>query len=373
MTTFKIHKYDKSSKKYYGDWTVVSDIGDYFHGQELTLEEYLKTETHYTQVVLKLLDHLHIDRLQVRYLSRLFSLHWNQQHTFFNQELSLLYQKLEQGIELNQQEIEDTIRLNLRGAVNCLLYHPKIEIFMGYDYYMYVKLDQNFPLDIISNIIKSEKLYLEALENFDYFYEDIVENRLALGYIWSDGSNNPPGDYHHDLQISKDNPLNRTYTEWSNFDEIENGLDWEDYRPVEQKYLQLVLDFLESFQVAELFLNRILEFTTIQELGVPSHYFSSKEEALYQKLYEYEENVEDRTVESFIVQKKDFSTLFQLIFKGRLNTWISTGSVSIQFDSSYRLYLSFYGHKKEIQELVKKHGLYWQERQPPYHEAVDFK
>ncbi|MCU0082345.1 hypothetical protein [Streptococcus danieliae] len=364
MTTFQIYKYDKSSKEYYGDWTVVSDIGNYFHGEQLTLEEYLKTETHYTQVVLKLLKYLHIDRLQVKYLSKLYSLHWNQQHTFFNQELSTPYQKLEQGIELNQQEIEDTIRLNLRGAVNCLLYHPKIEVFMGYDYYMYVKLNQNFPLDIISSIIKREKLYWEALENFDYFYEDIAENRLALGYTWSDGSSNPSGDYHHDLQISKEPPADRLKATWTAFDGV-TPLHLDDYLRIEQAYLALVLDFLKENEIRE-FQAKYLSFNSEDTLGVSSDSFSAEEESLFHHL----QTIED--LEPIYIQEKNFVPFFRLLFKGRLNAWIKVNSLSIQFDSSYRLYLSFYGHKKEVQQLVEKHGLYWQERQPPYHEAVDF-
>ncbi|MBF8971142.1 hypothetical protein [Streptococcus sp. NLN76] len=235
---------------------------------------------------------------------------------------------------------------------------------------MYIESSSKAHFKEFQKIINREGLYWQEFSIAPYHLD--TDDVNALSFSWGDDQINPPGDYHHDLRISKDNPLNRTYTEWSHFEEIENGLDWGEYQTVEQKYLQLVLDFLEYFQVNQLAVNGGLGFTTIQELGVPAQYFTSQEEILFQKLQEYDKNVEDWTVESFIVQKEDFSTLFQLIFKGRYNTWISTSHISIQFDSSYRLFLSFYGHKKEVQELVEKHGLYWQERQPPYHEAVDF-
>lgn len=141
---------------------------------------------------------------------------------------------------------------------------------------------------------------------------------------------------------------------------------------MEQRYLQLVLDFLDKFQVSEFAING-LHLNNIQELGVSEQYFSPQEKALFQQMYEYEETVEDWTIEPFIVRKEDFSTLFKLMFKGVFTNWLTDDSITIQFDSSFRLYLSFYGHKKEVQKLVEKHGLYWQERQPPYHEAVGFR
>ena len=225
-------------------------------------------------------------------------------------------------------------------------------------------------LEQCKQIIREMNLYYQEFLISPHQMEE--EDIAPHTYTWGDGQTNPPGDYHHDLRISKDNPQNRTYTEWSNFDEIENGLAWEEYLAVEQKYLQLVLDFLESFQVNELVINGI-SLHKIQEIGVPEHYFSPKEIVLFQQLQEYDENVEDWTVEGLIVQKEDFSTLFRLMFKGIFTNWITNGSTTIQFDSSYRLYLSFYAHKKEIQNLIEKHGLYWQERQPPYKEAVGFR
>ena len=212
---------------------------------------------------------------------------------------------------------------------------------------------------------------MEVLEDFEYFMEDPEEEHLAFTYSWSDGMENPSGDYHHDLRISKDDPHHRTYTEWSNFDEIENGLSWEEYQIVEQKYLHLVLDFLDTFQVKQLTLESA-GFTSIQKLGVPSKYFSPQEEALYQKLYEEDSNIEDRILESVSVHKEDFATFFQLVFKERISTWITSDSVDIQFGSQFYLYLSFNGHNQAIKKLVGQHGLFWQELSPPRAEAFDF-
>lgn len=371
MYTLEVYKYDKHNKKYYGDWTAISDIGKNFHGKVLTFEEYLKEEDRHVQLIVDILNSLQVKSLDVRYLGKSASLRVHQIHHYLNSNLGMLYQELENGLTLSTNRLQDAIRLSLRECIDCLFIDEAIEIAVDYDYYLEIHLYSNNQLNNIINIINSNGFFWKLLEHPQIGYD--AEEQLAYNHTWGDGQTNPPGDYHHDLRISKDNPQNRTYTEWSHFDEIGHGLDWEKYQATEQKYLQLVLDFLEFFQVNQLAVNGGLGFTTIQELGVPAHYFSPQEEALFQQLQEYDETVEDWTIEAFIIPKEDFATLFQLIFKGRLRTWISTDLLTIQFDSSYRLYLSFYAHKKEIQNLIEKHGLYWQERQPPYKEAVGFR
>ncbi|MBF0806494.1 MULTISPECIES: hypothetical protein [unclassified Streptococcus] len=371
MLEIDIYKYNLDDPTYIDDWTSISDIGQKFHGQLLTYQSYLQEEDRYVSTIQELLQFLHVQNLTVDWCSKFFSLRYHQKHGRLTSTQSQLYQKLDKGLIVNRNEIADIIRLNLRESIDCSLSNTTITIYFDYDYYMSIKIADKSALHYITNIIKRHGLFWRPSKN--HYYPEDEDNKVAFGFTWNNGLINPPGDYHHDLRISKDDPLNRTYTEWSHFNEIENGLVWAEYQTVEQKYLQLVLDFLKYFQVNQLSINGGLEFTTIQELGVPAQYFTSQEEVLFQKLQEYDENVEDRILEPFIIPKKDFSTLFQLIFKGRFNTWINTGSVSIQFDSSFRLYLSFYGHKKEVQKLVEKHGLYWQERQPPYHKAVGFR
>ena len=370
MPALSIHKYDKSNPNYIHDWTGFYDIGQQFYGKLLSFEGYLQVENLYIQAIQDILDVLQINNLSICYCRKSDSRKNTKTDAALTPEQYLLYQRIDDGMLLNRSEISDVVRLNLRGTLGCRLVGNNINIHFGYDYYMYVEMSSKAYFKELQQIITAAGLYWQEFPIAPYHLDK--EDVDALSFRWSNGQTNPPGDYHHDLRISKDNPQNRTYTEWSHFDEIGHGLDWEKYQATEQKYLQLVLDFLEIFQVNQLAVNGGLGFTTIQELGVPAHYFSPQEEALFQQLQEYDETVEDWTIEAFIIPKEDFATLFQLIFKGRLRTWISTDLLTIQFDSSYRLYLSFYGHKKEIQQLVEKQSLYWQERQPPYHETVDF-
>ncbi|MVX58278.1 hypothetical protein E5983_01135 [Streptococcus danieliae] len=371
MPALSIYKYDKSNPNYGDDWTAISDIWDSFYGTVLTLEDYLEVENRYVKTIEKILRLFNIDSLEVRELSKYFSVQFQKRESLLNPKQCQLSQQLDNGLLLTGEAISEVARFNLREAVWCRLYSPNLQVHFGYDYYMYVQSMDEEKLEQCKQIIREMDLYYQEFSISPHQMEE--EDIAPFTYTWGDGQTNPPGDYHHDLRISKDDPLNRSYTEWSHFDEIENGLDWEEYQAVEQKYLQLVLDFLEFFQINHLAVNGGLEFTSIQELGVPAHYFSPQEEALFQQLQEYDETVEDWTIESFMIPKEDFTTLFQLIFKGRFYAWINTDSITIQFDSSYRLYLSFYGHKKEVQQLVEKHGLYWQERQPPYKKAVGFR
>ncbi|MVX58282.1 hypothetical protein E5983_01155 [Streptococcus danieliae] len=370
MPALSIHKYDKSNPNYVDDWISISDIGASFYGKVLTLEDYLEVENRYVQTIEKILTLFNINSLEVRELEKSFSLQFQKKTSLLNSNQCQLYQQLDNGFLLTGATISELIRFNLREAVWCRLYSPDLQIHFGYDYYMYVQSMDAETLEQCKEIIRKENLYYQEFAFSPYQMEE--EDIPIFTYTWGDGQTNPPGDYHHDLRISKDDPLNRTYTEWSHFDEIGHGLAWEEYQATEQKYLQLVLEVLNFFQVTEITVSGGLGFTSVQKLGVPAHYFSPQEETLYQKIYDYRENIEDWTIESFHIQKEDFSTLFQIIFKDRLSTWIITDPLTIQFDSSYRLYLSFYGHKKEVQQLVEKQSLYWQERQPPYHETVDF-
>ncbi|NYS33268.1 hypothetical protein HZZ02_05670 [Streptococcus danieliae] len=371
MPALSIYKYDKSNSNYVEDWTAISDIGGSFYGKILTLEDYLDVENHYVQTIEKILQLFKIDSLEVRQLDKSFSVQFQKRKSLLNPKQCQLSQQLDNGLLLSGETISEVIRFNLREAVWCRLYSPNLQVHFGYDYYMYVQSIDEERLEQCKQIIREMDLYYQEFSISPYQMEE--EDIAPHTYTWGDGQTNPPGDYHHDLRISKDDPQKRTYTEWSHFDEIENGLDWEEYQAVEQKYLQLVLDFLEFFQVSQLSINGGLEFTSIQELDVPPQYFSSQEETLFQQLQEYDENVEDWTVELFHIQKEDFLTFFKLVFKERFYAPIQIGTIAIQFDASYRLYLSFYGHKKEIQDLVEKHGLYWQERQPPYKKAVGFR
>ncbi|MBG9367900.1 hypothetical protein [Streptococcus sp. NLN64] len=369
MPTLLIHKYDKTNPNYVKDWTSISDIGKTFYEEPLTLNTYLETEDRYVQVILNIMGLFHIQKLEVRTIEKYHSLQYVKQNGLLNEKQAFLYQKIDNGVQLNYRELSETIRLNLRESIWCGLYSPEIEVNFGYDYYEAITIANSEKLELCKQIIEDHGLYWQEISTSPFKIEE--EFRDALTYTWGDGQTNPPGDYHHDLRISKDDPLNRTYTEWSHFDEIENGLDRAEYQTVEQKYLHLVLDFLDKFQVSEFAING-LHLNNIQGFGISEQYFSPQEKALFQQMYKYEVTIEDWTIKPFIVRKEDFSTLFKLMFKRIFTNWITDDSITIQFDASFRLYLSFYGHKKEVQELVEKHGLYWQERQPPYHEAVYF-
>lgn len=370
MPALSIHKYDKSNPNYLEDWTSISDIGGTFYGKVMTLDDYLAIENQYVKTIEQILTLFNINYFEVGQLEKSFSLRFQRRVNLLNDKQCRLFQQMDNGFLLTGESISELVRFNLREALWCRLYNSDIQIHFGYDYYMYVQSQDEEKLEQCKKIIRENNLYYQEFPISPYQIEE--EDIDPFTYSWGDGHSNPPGDYHHDLRISKDNPLNRTYTEWSNFDEIEHELDWKEYQTTEQKYLQLLLDFLEVFQVSELTNTGLhLQLYTFPELGVSEQYFSPKEKALFRQMYEFEETVED-SLESFIVLKKDLSTLFKLMFKGVLTNWFTDGSITIQFDSSYRLYLSFYGHKEEVKELVEKHGLYWQERQPPYHEVVSF-
>ncbi|MBF0700281.1 hypothetical protein [Streptococcus danieliae] len=361
MLEIDLYKYNLDNPTYIDDWTSISDIGKKFHGKILTYQNYLQEEDRYVNTIQELLQFFHVQNLTVDWCSKFFSLRYHQKHGRLTSVQSQLYQKLDKGLIVNKNEIADIIRLNLRESIDCSLSNSAITIYFGYDYYMAIKIADKSTLHSITNIIKRHGLFWRFSKN--HYYSEDKNDNVAFEFTWNNGLINPPGDYHHDLRISKDDPLNRTYTEWSHFNEVENGLSFQDYQVVENHYLQLLLEILDFFGIQEFSLDSLDKYN-IENLMVSSHFFTQAEETFFQQLPE--------DFEKITITNSDFSIFFRLMFRRRIQAWIETDFLSIQFDSSYRLYLSFYGHKKEIQNLIEKHGLYWQERQPPYHEAVHF-
>ncbi|MBG9368260.1 hypothetical protein [Streptococcus sp. NLN64] len=217
-------------------------------------------------------------------MEKYFSIQSRKKENRLNSDQYQLFHQIDNGYLLTGKEIFEVAQFNLREVLWCRFYSPSLQIHFGSDYYMYVQSMEEDKFEQCREIIRENNLYYQEFSISPYQMEE--EDIVPYTYTWGDGQLNPSGDYHHDLRISKDNPLNRTYTEWSNFDEIENGLDWEEYQAIEQKYLQLVLDFLELFQITKLVFNG-LSLNKISELDVPPHYFSPQEKILFQQLYEY--------------------------------------------------------------------------------------
>jgi hypothetical protein len=104
------------------DWTSVSDVGDIFGGELLTLDRYLKVESHHLRVVAAFLAEAEADHTVVRGPERYDARWWPVE-----------------GERLSRLESVDLVREMLRERGFCRLEAPRnVYIHVGSDYYVYL-------------------------------------------------------------------------------------------------------------------------------------------------------------------------------------------------------------------------------------------
>ena len=75
MMNYRISKYNPKYRDEHGiytrdEWTSISDVGEYFNGYEVTMEEYLETENRYVKAIDIILDYLKISYLYIMELEK---------------------------------------------------------------------------------------------------------------------------------------------------------------------------------------------------------------------------------------------------------------------------------------------------------------
>lgn len=127
QTELRVSKYDLALRDergaFTGDaWTSVSDVGDIFGGEVLTLHRYLEVESHHLQVVATFLAEAETDHTMVRDPERYEARCWPVD-----------------GKRLTRLESVDLVREMLRERGFCRLEaHRDVYIHVGHDYYVYM-------------------------------------------------------------------------------------------------------------------------------------------------------------------------------------------------------------------------------------------
>ena len=124
---------------YVGDeWTSISEIGNSFNGEKLTLEKYLEVENHYVNTILDILNKTGAKYLTIGHLESVNLI--NQKITPINAELLSFAKGVEAGQRIGIDKIPLIIKLCLREYMYVVLVNLKrdLQIEFGYDYYMYV-------------------------------------------------------------------------------------------------------------------------------------------------------------------------------------------------------------------------------------------
>jgi hypothetical protein len=124
---FRVTKYDRNLRNEHGaymgdDWTSISDIGQTFRGQRLTLADYLYIEAKYLTVLASFVEEACVEVLHTHDIEN-----WGDR------------QAPSEGQRLSPMEAIEVVRAMLRGQGWCrLTARDGFYIHVGYDYYVYV-------------------------------------------------------------------------------------------------------------------------------------------------------------------------------------------------------------------------------------------
>ena len=155
MHHLRFSKYDIKYRNELGhylrdDWTSISDVGKVCEGELLTMEEYERVEKNYLDALLDIIQTIGISRFQI-YSSGVWDLDTSQ-IDFPLSEGTII--NIEQCLLLSQQ--------TLREKVWHIIKSPKLNIYFGHDYYIYISFDGD--LDTVKAIIKKYDLFWEMQE-----------------------------------------------------------------------------------------------------------------------------------------------------------------------------------------------------------------
>ncbi|MBU8710890.1 hypothetical protein KM924_00060 [Brevibacillus parabrevis] len=168
--SWRITKYNPSNRDRNGsylieEWTSVSDIGNVYHGRELTIHDYLKTEEQYVSAIEMIMKDLQIQQLQVINLERHdLNFHFDKHRSIYTAEMVALFHNLLEGEIVSGENLRNLCKLILREKLWCKLTSDKKRfVHFGFEYYMYIGCSVNCS-DTIKEII-GKGLFAELLKS----------------------------------------------------------------------------------------------------------------------------------------------------------------------------------------------------------------
>ncbi len=125
MNHYRVCKYPAACRRngiYYTDeWTSFSDVGKECGGITLTMSEYVRVETNYLLLLLRVCERCGAEQLEVRgFEAYTDNLPWKN------------------GRMLNREEIKGICRDILREKCWCRLESEQMHVHFGYDFYMHI-------------------------------------------------------------------------------------------------------------------------------------------------------------------------------------------------------------------------------------------
>ena len=156
MKRYSITKY-KTNQSGKDEWMAISDIGKIYDGIELTSQEYKRVEDAYVKAILEIIKYLNITNVKIKDVYKC-----NIEREFkdspirrklYNNSMIRIYKKVNENSIIEQEDLCNLVRLELREDIGGLLYVPyRLKIFIGYDFMMGVHSSKS--LEVIFDKIK---------------------------------------------------------------------------------------------------------------------------------------------------------------------------------------------------------------------------
>lgn len=172
MYNYRIKKYNPKFRDEFGrytkdEWTSIYDIGKIYDKFEFSKESYSLIEDSYINSILKILEIKNISSMTIKNLvvwrsvdQFILEIKSDKFQDLYTLDMIKLYERLEEGINLNRTEIGEFCRLLLREDIGGLLVCPrKLKIHIGYDYLM--GIESSTCLDKIITEIEEIGLFVE--------------------------------------------------------------------------------------------------------------------------------------------------------------------------------------------------------------------
>ncbi|MBD7971284.1 hypothetical protein H9647_24780 [Paenibacillus sp. Sa2BVA9] len=157
MYRYEITKYKPNFRdEEYEDWTAISDIGNSYEGQILTIEKYKEVEDSYIKAIHLVMEYLELPFLLINNVVRSFSYDTFMEirkdcRELYTKEILERYSSAKDLEELDKEKVDSFCRLQLREDIGATVYYPRrMKVYIGYDFLMGIHTSQS-----IASIIPS--------------------------------------------------------------------------------------------------------------------------------------------------------------------------------------------------------------------------
>jgi hypothetical protein len=176
MKQYRITKYDPQQRNDLGhyvvdEWTSIYDMGRKFNGVVFSEEDYLITETMYINAIIQFMICSSTDELKLSDVNHYyerdsdFEEHCKNFRELYSASTMRVFPKIKNRSSFALPEITDICRLILREDVWGTLKSKTMFVHFGYDYYMYIGVNDNCNCERAIEEIEKSGLFVEEFES----------------------------------------------------------------------------------------------------------------------------------------------------------------------------------------------------------------